>query len=94
MNTHPLTPIPTALKATEDPLSHPPVRHIGATDLHRRVKENAILIPLTDQWQTLTAYRIEAHGGPYLMSVLQAQLYKQKCQRQHLTQSQTQTQPA
>ena len=67
----------------EDLLEQAPRTVIRASRLWELAKENAVLIPLSHQWGSLQAYRIDAHGGPYLMLADQVALYRAKCHATH-----------
>ena len=60
-------------------LEQTPTKTITARRLWEMVKENAVLLPLYHQLGDLQAYRIDAHGGPYLMTSEQADRYRAKC---------------
>lgn len=62
-----------------DVLEQFPTRSISANELWIRVKEDAVLVPLYHQWGTIQAYRVDAHGGPYLMRIDQVDDYRAKC---------------
>ena len=62
-----------------DVLEQFPTRSISANELWIRVKDDAVLIPLYHQWGTVQAYRIDAHGGPFLMRIDQVEDYRAKC---------------
>ncbi len=62
-----------------DVLEQFPTRSISANELWIRVKEDAVLIPLSHQWGTVQAYRVDAHGGPFLMRIDQVEDYRAKC---------------
>ena len=63
----------------QDILDQSPRRFITATRLWELARENAVLMPLTHQWNTVQAYRVDAHGGPYLMLTDHVARYRGKC---------------
>lgn len=63
----------------EDILDKAPRTVIRASRLWELAKENVIFIPLTHQWDKIQAYRVDAQGGPYLMSTEEFDAYWAKC---------------
>jgi hypothetical protein len=59
-------------------LEQTPTKIITARRLWELVKENAILLPLFHQLGDLQAYRVDAQGGPYLMTAYEVSLYRDK----------------
>ena len=59
-------------------LEQTPTKIITARRLWEMVKENAVLLPLYHQLGDLQAYRVDAHGGPYLMTAYEVSLYRDK----------------
>ena len=59
-------------------LEQTPTKTITARRLWEMVKENAVLLPLYHQLGDLQAYRIDAQGGPYLMTAYEVSLYRDK----------------
>ena len=59
-------------------LEQTPTKTITARRLWEMVKENAVLLPLYHQLGELQAYRIDAYGGPYLMTAYEVSLYRDK----------------
>jgi hypothetical protein len=62
-----------------DILEQTPRRTITARRLWQLARRNAVLIPLTHQWNTVQAYRVDAQGGPYLMLTDEVTAYRAKC---------------
>lgn len=59
-------------------LEQTPTKIITVRRLWEMVKENAVLLPLYHQLGDLQAYRIDAQGGPYLMTAYELSLYRDK----------------
>ena len=66
-------------------LEQTPTKTITARRLWEMVKENAVLLPLYHQLGDLQAYRVDAHGGPYLMTAYEVSLYRDKFQTRPYT---------
>jgi hypothetical protein len=63
----------------EDILKQAPKKFINARRLWELARHNAVLLPLTHQWNELQGYRVDARYGPYLMTSEQADRYRAKC---------------
>ena len=75
------TPDITAVEIIFDVLQTPPTKTITAARLWELTKEDATLDVLTGIFDIEQGYRVNAQGGPYLMTIEQATKYKAKCDR-------------
>lgn len=69
----------TPVKEIFDVLKTPPTKTITARRLWELAKEDATLDVLTGIFDIEQAYRVDAQGGPYLMTIDQAAKYRAKC---------------